>query len=646
MQSRIVCHNGNRFFEINGRRYIPAAARSFRPTPANITLFYRNGIRLFQVQCSGIKNTLGIPYSLFGGCWVGDHQYDFSALDRQMELYQKFAPEGYFMPMVVLDMPEWWREQHQCEVDSFVHLSEASLIPEWKEEAADYLKAFLRHCEARWGERVFAYSFSAGRSTEWFDNYSDHPRKVAAYRAEVGDPHAPVPTLEELRAEENPDLYGNDTPAYQYLKFCSRLIPNLINEFTAAAQEVLQRSKPLGIFFGYTCLPPQWQNQRGTNGYEAVWKNPDIDLLFSPAEYRKSRLPEGVSTYQYTVDSLPLHDKLYLHEIDHRTHLACYPMENGQFLACDYQTEEETIRILRRELCAAAAKDGALWWFDFMGGYYASPGLEAELQREMQILERIYEKPHRSVAEIAVFADPMSFLHMKDTGHFTLDLVAYNRDSLNECGAPYDYYNLKDLPRVPVEQYKMFVILNGLEMEEETKAFIRERLGDKRVVWLYAPNHFSGGSGEVCGIALQPAPATAQKVVYGGEEFGFTQPVSPMFAPAEGEIFARYTDGTPACARKGNEVYIATGNLPPALWRDLAREAGVHIYVEKGGALYIDSRFIARQTMQEAEPELVLPFDCVLEELFDGGIYETKNRRLRYAAPHGETKLFLIKERK
>ena len=311
MKSRIVIHNGNRFFEINGKRYLPIAARSFRPTPANISLFYRNGVRLFQVQCCGINNTLDIPYSFFGGAWIGDHQYDFSALDKQMEMFIRFAPDAYFMVMPVLDMPDWWREQHHCEIHSFVELTEASLIEEWKEEAADYLKAFLRHTEEKWGEKVFAYSYSAGRSTEWFDEYGDHPRKAAAFRKAIGKPDAHVPSQKELRSDDQPWLYETESDTYQYLKFCSTLTPALMDYFTAAAQEVLQKQKPVGIFYGYADLPPNWQNQRATNGYEAVWANPDIDMIFTPAAYRVNRLPEGSSSYQIAVDSLPLHNKLY-----------------------------------------------------------------------------------------------------------------------------------------------------------------------------------------------------------------------------------------------------------------------------------------------------------------------------------------------
>lgn len=648
MISRIVKKNGNRMFEIDGKLYLPAAFRSFRPTPANISLFYRNGIRLFQMQCCGINNRLGIPYSTFGGAWVGDHKYDFSVLDRQMEMFMKFAPEGYFMLMPVLDMPQWWIEENNCPVNSFWQIGEAYYEEKWINDATDYFKAFLEYAEEKYGDRVFAYSFSAGRTTEWFDSFNaPSERKTEAFREAMGDLSLPQLTLEDIKDTSLPTLLDNDSPLFLYNRYNSTLTPEIISHFAKAAQEVLQHKKPIGIFYGYTCLPVGWQNRTATTGYEAVWADENIDMFFAPAEYYRARLAHGVSTYQNAANSLEIHDKLYLHEIDHRTHLASFPMETGVMMKTDYANDEETIRVLRRELCAVAYKDAALWWFDFLGGYYASPALEEELKLQMNVLKRLSEVPHHSVSEIAAFVDPLSFHHMKDQTPIAHELVAKNRDGLNECGAPYDFFNQNDLPYINHSQYKMYVFFNALEITDEVKKYIKEKLSDKTVIWVYAPNLYSGGTEEVCDIKLQKINDPNAKIEYKGSVFGFSDPTEPLFAAKDdsAQILARYTDGTPACAKKGNSVYIATGNVPHQMWRDIAREAGVHIYSETDGALYVDSRSIGRQTMHEEDITIKLPFDCELEELFDGGTYKTENKALRYKAENGETKLFLIKER-
>ena len=649
MISKIVKHNENYMIEIDGKLFVPAAFRSFRPSPANVSLFHRNGIRLFQMQICGINNTLNMPYSQYGGVWVGDHEYDFSAFDRQMKMFQKYAPEGYFMVMIVLDMPDWWMKENNCKYGSYYHLGEAYYEKKWIADATDYLKAVLNYAEETYGDRIFAYSISAGSATEWFDgNFQGvSPKKAEEFRKAIGESDAPIPTVEEVTVSSLPSLCGHDSHIYKYMKYNSMLSPQLIKHFAGVTQEVIKHEKILGLFYGYTDMVLQYQNQKATNAYELVWADKNIDMLFAPASYGNSREQGGVSSYQYTVDSIALHDKLYLHEIDHRTHLSDYPIENGYMLGCIYDNDEETINVLRRELCATAVKDGALWWFDFMGGYYASPKMEAELSHQMKILEKLYEKPHKSVSEIAVFVDPMSFLHMKDCSYLPLDCVRANRDTLHECGAPYDYFNLNDIDKINHEQYKLYVFLNALDMKSEVKEFIADNLQNKTKVWLYAPNYFSGKPEEVSGIKIKEISETTSKVTYNGKEFGFTEPTAPMFEvdEPESEAIACYTDGKVACAQKGNQIYIATGNVPSELWRDIAKKAGVHLYTENPGALYVDSRFIAYQTVHETDIELNIPFDCTVEELFDGGSYKTNKGILKYKAENNETKLFLVKDK-
>ena len=633
--------------EIDGKCYLPAAFRSFRPTPANVSLFYRNGVRLFQMQCSGINNRLNIPYSTYGGAWVGDHEYDFSVVDKQMQMFMKFAPDGYFMMMAVLDMPEWWRKKYCCDNYSFTRLGEACFEQKWIEDACDYLKAFITYTEEHYGDRIFGYSFAAGRSNEWFDGHSTPlEKKAAAFREYMGDEGVHIPTEADIKDKSLPLLHTQDSVMFNYNRFASTLTPSLILRFASAAQEVLEHKKITGLFFGYSMLPVGWQTSTATTGYEKVWQSDDIDMIFAPAEYYDARLADGVSTYQGAIDSLALHNKLYLHEIDHRTYLATYPLETGFIMSSDYKTEEETVRVLRRELCAVAAKGAALWWFDFIGGYYASPGLEKEIKQQMQILERLSSLKRESAAQIAVFVDPSSYHYMKDHSSIAHDVAAATRDTLNRCGAPYDIFNQNDLPYVDRDKYKMFVFLNALEMSEDVKRTVKS-LCDKTVVWIYAPNRFGGGSDEVCSIKLKEKSDPDAKIEYCGKTFGFSGPTLPMFEVDDdaAEVVARYEDGTVGCAKKDNQYYVATPKLTPKLWRDIARSAGVHIYTEDEGALYADSRFVAYQTMNGGDIELTLPFDCTLEELFDGGEYKTKNCRLRYTEKDGRTKMFLIKNK-
>ena len=96
MKCSIKNINGNRMIEIDGQHYVPTAFRSFRPTPANVSLFHRADVKLYQMLCTGLDSTLRVPYSLYGGIWVGDGEYDFTAFDKQMEMFVRYAPDEVY----------------------------------------------------------------------------------------------------------------------------------------------------------------------------------------------------------------------------------------------------------------------------------------------------------------------------------------------------------------------------------------------------------------------------------------------------------------------------------------------------------------------------------------------------------------------
>ena len=103
---KIIYEKGSPFIGINGEKIAPAAFRSFRPKPDNISLMTRAGVKLCQMLVSGSPCTIGCPYSLFGGVWKGDGIYDFTPFDRQFGMFRHFAPDACFNVMIHLDTPD------------------------------------------------------------------------------------------------------------------------------------------------------------------------------------------------------------------------------------------------------------------------------------------------------------------------------------------------------------------------------------------------------------------------------------------------------------------------------------------------------------------------------------------------------------
>lgn len=177
--SEIVRENGVLKIKINDKLYAPLSFKSFRANPNNVSEFYNAGVRLFSVLSSGITSALGVPYSLYGESWIGEKEYDFSAIDRQMDMFCKNAPEGYFAPMLQLDTRSWYIESHPEIPNSFTNLSQIAGDKEWKKAASDYLKAAIAHIEEKYGERVYGYFLLCGTTTEWFsDRDYENPNSI------------------------------------------------------------------------------------------------------------------------------------------------------------------------------------------------------------------------------------------------------------------------------------------------------------------------------------------------------------------------------------------------------------------------------------------------------------------------------------
>ena len=654
---KIIYDKGIPFIDINGERFDPAAFRSFRPRPDNVLLASRAGIELMQILVSGLPCTLQVPYSMYGGVWMGDGVYDFTAFDNQFAMFRRYAPNAYFNVMLQLDVCPWFAQQHPDEdTDSYHHISELALNEDWKRSAADYLKAFITYAEEKYGDRIWGYSIAAGLSNEWFDdslidkNFDrENTRLTKLWRDAIGKPDAKVPIVASL--DTGCDLRKPDSDEYRYLELATNQISNLICYFAAEAQKVLQHQKLFGLFYGYaiTSGPLVYWN---TNGYEQVWRSPDIDMLYSPAAYHENRFLSGVSSYQYTVDSIRLNGKLYLHENDHRTDLARFPLENGTILKDCYNSFEEWREVFRRELCNVMQKQAAFWWFDFFGGYYSAPEYAEELKLETELFHKMAQGERESNAEIAVFIDPISLMCVRQHTRLAHELSMNATDELLRCGAPFELYNLSDLPKLDVSRYKMFVFLNAYLLTDEMRSWIKDHLQGKTKVFAHASAMWNGKDfsaehlSEMCGMHIALRESSESASVYQDAHYRFSKEVQPLLQVEDesAEPLAYFEDGAVSCARKGEYVYTCIPQSPWQLWRDIAKEAGVHIWDENGGGTSICSQFVGAYTTLREDCELHMKEDGIYREMFHDQTYECRDGVLKYTVPKGTTMLF-VKEK-
>lgn len=665
MKVKLTRDNGVLKVDIDGKLYNPLSFKSFRPNPKNVSEFYRAGVRLFSVLSSGITSALGVPYSLYGESWVGDGKYDFSAIDKQMDMFIENAPDAYFAPMIQLDTRDWYLKEHPEVPNSFTHLSQIACDETWKRAAAEYLKAAICHIEEKYGDRVYGYFMLCGTTTEWFSDHdyeAPHPIKNEGYKRWRNDPNANLPERELLDKTGEVFLGKDEDEIYLARRFHNELISNLVLYFAEEAQSVIKKNKLLGVYYGYLFeLGGKRLYNAGSLGYEKVFLSPLIDMISSPSAYGYRGIKDP-SAFMVTQKTLDAHNKLYFLEFDHITHVAPERItegldENsanclivnipGSHAKC--KNETESLNLMFRDFTLCMSKGAALWWFDMFDGWFRSEGMMNAVSKMLSIAENLSDKPAKSVAQIAVFAEGESMYRARKSANLATVCLSDIRRTLAECGAPYDLYSISDLALDEADNYKMYIFVNQYDIKPETKALIEEKckVKGKTVLWLYAPNFATDGNlnieniSDITGITVTSGQISHGKMLYNGK--GYDYPLAaPYFSVCDENTtpLAFFEDSTEAVAEKTvdgfKSVYCAACNLPSELLRDILIGSNIFVYSKNSSVYtYVNSNSIGVYNATGSDTEISLSEDGVYHDLIcdedfrcDNGTLKLKNRSI------------------
>ncbi len=664
MKCELKKENGMVSICIDGKNYAPVSFKSFRPTKRNISEFYTAGIRLFNILSSGIISAIGVPYSLYGESWIHETEYNFNAVDQQIELFLKNAPEGYFALMLQLDTRPWWLEKYIGYPDSFHKLAQMEADPHWRESAAAYMQAVLSHVEEKYGDRFYGYFLLAGTTTEWFseDSFEEpSPFSEAAYKKWMNDANAEVPAKERRETAENIVFLDcqKENDLISYRKFENWLRADTILYFAKKAQEILKHQKLLGLYFGYIFeLNDSRLWNTGHLDYERVFLSEDIDMFSSPVSYASRRQDCG-SHQMLTSQTLTLHNKLYFIEHDQTTCILPDHIEGRYFVHPNKaKTIQEDINLLRRDFLLAVANGCAMWWFDMLEGWFYHKDFMTEITKMIQISQLLLSLGYRSISEIAVIVDPESMYFVNKNSRMNTILLGDQREELALLGAGYDIFSSCDVDKIDTTQYKLFIFLDQFKTSLSADEFIATlKKNGKTLLFVYAynlldKNYDTEHMSSSLGFAIEENPCLEDTVCLKDGNSWTTCAAKPCFAIEEDITVLGYYKNSQKAAfgykREQNAIiaFSGLGTVSHIALNELLKISGVHQYTASAdAAIYTNQIILGVYHLQEKDTLLSLPEEGVWIDLFNGNQeYCSQNKQLFLPYSQGRAKLLIKKQ--
>jgi beta-galactosidase len=557
-------------------------------------------------------------------CLLPEGSIDPSDADLTMETILAANPQAKVLARLFLTPPEWWQKAYPEEMmlhwDPFLvsyvsgEYDSVSFASErWREEMGLAMRKIIRHLEDKWGDHLLGYHISAGECGEWsyiWRNYtqSDYSKPQqeafckwlrARYRNDEqrfsnawgcsGFDAVEIP-MDWRWDEGTPELLTRpeDLPVKEYLIFHSEVVADAILHFSRLAKEELRemdRRKVVAIFYGYHFAPPGNPSAFTDSGHHAISSildSPDVDILCAPYSYN-GREAGGFYYSQLVAGSVRLHGKLVYSEEDTVTHVV--PPHAHRYSCPDEWT---TRQVILRNVLGALRDGGTAWYMDWFGqNWYNDKNLMASFARTQEFAQQRLQWKTDSVAEVAAFVSAATVHQFRTMAPAVVPWALDPAGELQRIGAPVDFFFFHDLPKL-LEQpspYKLFLFLDVLP-ESEVELDIMNRAKQS-------------------GLSLL-----------------FTKPAGIEIPWSEGQC---------------------TVPLPLDLSevREIARNAGVHIYSEDGDFVSVEQHWLSVHAAEEGLRTIHLPAHTTAREAW-AGVPAKSVRRIDVTLQKGETRLYFL----
>ncbi len=599
----------------------------------------------------------------------------------------------------------------------------------WLRESSEAVRRFVEHFEAsEFADNIIGYWPSTG-CTEWHkdaDDFSEpmsrafrewlrdhYEGDVAELRRRWGDPEVTFETAELLTPGERTGL--GEEALFHYRQHCglkvadyfscfNDLNADLAIAYARAAKEGCQGRKLVGMCHGYSYCSQflGHPNGKGHGAARRLFRSPYIDFFGSPFHYF-NRCFGGVHLSEHAIDSVLLRGKVFLDQLDIKTHLHA----SGELYYTNAVTPWQSKQVLKRSVAYTLSKNAHHYWYDIglhvYGGqttanqqqqlWFDDPELGRLIARLREISdENQLARPER-VHQVALFTSRRGDWYRSMEKALGLLLVEGLRSwVLPWTGTPFDDYIFEDLPEVP-PHHRVHLFPNAFYVRAQMRRHIRRRMEEEggTYVWFYAPGYVDeegcslDNMEELTGIRLDRElvkdylqvqltelnhPFTQQ--LGGVAQFGsdldplYFRSTVDRFIPWPVKERAEHRFCPVFCANdadaevlgvmrgigrpgfvvkrvgKGRSVFIGAPMPPTAILRNILRDAGVHLYSAQGDLVYANRRYVTLCANGEGPKALHLSEECDVYDALEGDCLGEGVRQVSFPAQHGEVRMFKL----